>query len=85
MNFSNTSKTSYCQSKSSFCSEISNLFDFQRVGTPIINECTSVAVPCCHGRSSSCIPTSKVIRSCSYSHISFKTSNAFQSSISNEM
>ena len=31
------------------------------------------------------IPTSKVIRSCSYELISLKTFNAVQSSISNEM
>ena len=37
------------------------------------------------GKSSSYIPTSKVIRSCSYGKISLKTSNAFESSISNEM
>ena len=28
-----------------------NLFDSQRVGTPIINERTGVAVICCHGKS----------------------------------
>ena len=63
----------------------SNLFDSQRVGTPLINEWTGVAVLCYHGKKSSCIPTSKVIRSCSYGKISLKTSNAFESSISNEM
>ena len=31
------------------------LFDSQRVGTPIIKEWTGVAVPCCHGKSSSYI------------------------------
>ena len=49
---------------------ISILFDSQRVGT-------GVAVLCCHGKSSSYIPTSKVIRSCSYGKISLNTSNAF--------
>ena len=29
----------------------SNLFDSQRVGTPIINEWTCVAMLCCHGKS----------------------------------
>ena len=29
---------------------VSNLFDSQRVGTPIINEWTGVAVLCCHGK-----------------------------------
>ena len=38
-----------------------------------------------HGKSSSYIPTSIVIRSCSYELISLKTCNAVQSSISNEM
>ena len=36
-------------------------------------------------KSSSYIPTSKVIRSCSYWQILLKTSNAFESSVSNEM
>ena len=49
------------------------LFDFQGVGTPIINEWTGVVVLCCHGKNSSYIPTSKVIKSCSYG----QTSNAF--------
>ena len=44
----------------------SNLFDSQRVGTPILNEWTGVAVLCCHGKDSSYISTSKVIRSCRY-------------------
>ena len=57
------------------CSE--NLFDSQRVGTPIINEWTGVAVLCCMEKSSFYIPTSKVIRSCSYGQISLKTSNVF--------
>ena len=39
----------------------------QRVGTPlIIKEWTDVAVLCCHRKSSSYIPTSKVIKCCSY-------------------
>ena len=44
----------------------SNLYDFQRVGIPItcINEWTGEAVPHCHGKVSSYIPTPKVIRSC---------------------
>ena len=53
---------------------------------PNINEWTGVAMLCCHGKSSSYIPASKVIkRSCSYGYISLKSSNAFQSSVSNEM
>ena len=62
-----------------------NSFNSQRVGTFIINEWTGVPVLCCHGRSCSYIPTLKIIRSCSYEYISLKNSNAFQSSISNEM
>ena len=54
------------------------LFDSQRVGTPIINEWTNVAVLyVAMETSSSYIPTLKVIRSCSYEQISLKTSNAF--------
>ena len=58
---------------------------FQRVGTPIINEWTGVVVLCCYEKSSSYIPPSKLIRSCSYGQISHRTSNVFKSSISNEM
>ena len=48
----------------------SNLFDSQRVGTPITVEWTGVPVLCCHGKSSSYIPTSEVhvIRSCSFGY-----------------
>ena len=38
-----------------------NLFDFQRVGTPIINRWTGVAVLCCHEKSSSYIPNQKLL------------------------
>ena len=55
----------------------SNLFESQSVSTLIINACTAVAVLCCHGGSCSYIPTSKVIRSCSYGYISPKTSLLF--------
>ena len=52
------------------CRIFSNLFDSQRVGTPIINEWTGVAVLyVAMEKSSSHIPTSKVIRSCSYGQI----------------
>ena len=55
------------------CSEnilyfFSNLFRSKRVGTPILNEWTGVAVLCCHGKSSSYIPTSKFIWPCSTYH-----------------
>ena len=63
----------------------SNLFNSQCVGTPIINERTGTAVLCCHGKSSSYSPTTKVICYICYGYISLKTSNAFKSSISNEM
>ena len=59
----------------------SNSFNFRRLGTPIINERTGAPVLCCHGKSSSYIPTFKVIRTCSYGYISLKKSNAFKSSI----
>ena len=63
----------------------SNLFDSQPIRTPIINvNWCSCAIAAMEKRSSY-IPTSKVIRSCSYKQISLKSSNAFQSSISNEM
>ena len=36
------------------CSEnisyLSNLFDTQSVGTPLVNEWTGIAVLCCHGK-----------------------------------
>ena len=48
-----------------------NLFDSQRVGTPIINEWTGVAVYVAMEKSSSNIPTSKMIRSCSYGQTSY--------------
>ena len=41
----------------------SNFFDSQHVGAHIFNEWTGVAMLCCHGKSSSYIPTSKVIGS----------------------
>ena len=49
-----------------------NLFDSQRVRTPIIDNRAGAAVLCCHGKSSSYIPTTKVNRSCSYEYISLK-------------
>ena len=58
INFSNISKTSKCTALKRFCN-FSNLFDSQRVGTPIINERTGVAVLCvAMEKSSSYIPTS---------------------------
>ena len=55
----------------------SNLFDSQGVGTSIIIESTGVAVSVAMEKNSSYIPTSKVIRSCSFGQISFKTSDVF--------
>ena len=54
----------------------SNSFDSERVGTLSINEETGVAVlhVCSHGKGSSYIPISEVIRSCSNGYISLKSS-----------
>ena len=54
-----------------------NLFDSQRVRTSIIDNKAGAAVLCCHGKSSSYIPTTKVIRSCGYGYISLKTYTAY--------
>ena len=54
-------------------------------GVKELNEWTGVAMLCCHGKSSSYIPTSKVIRSFQvFVHIT-KIFNAFWSSILKEM
>ena len=88
VNFCTIFKTSYCYLGCIIRSEkISYLLKFLVFSTQrythykLVNWCSSAI--CCHGKGSSHIATSKVIRSGSYGYKSLKTSNAFQSSLSN--